>query len=143
MVERNADGEVRSAGGVAWRSGDSGIEVLLVHRGEYDDWTIPKGKVDPGESDEECALREVEEETGLRARLGRELPSIRWVDRFGRPKIARYWLLDIEPSGPEARPQNEVDAVEWLPLSDAILRLSYPRDAEVLGAIVPDGKTRR
>ncbi len=113
--------------------------MLLVHRGQYDDWTIPKGKVDPGESDEECAVREVEEETGLRCRLGRELPSIHWIDRFDRPKVARYWLLALEP-GSEARPQNEVDAVEWLPIADAIGRLSYPRDAEVLRAIDADGK---
>lgn len=136
----NGNGEVRAAGGVAWRSGANGLEVLLVHRGHYDDWTIPKGKVDPGESDEECAVREVEEETGLRCRLGRELPSIHWIDRLARPKVARYWLLASEP-GSEARPQNEIDAVEWLPIADAIERLSYPRDAEVLRAVDADGKT--
>lgn len=140
MVERNDEGEVRAAGGVAWRNGASGIEILLVHRGQYDDWTIPKGKVDPGESDEECAVREVEEETGLRCGLGRELPSTHWIDRFDRPKVARYWML-TSASGSEARPQNEVDAVEWLPLAAAIERLSYPRDAEVLRAVDADGKT--
>lgn len=140
MAELNHDGEVRAAGGVAWRTSPTGFEVLLVHRPEYDDWTIPKGKVDPGETDEECAVREVEEETGLRCRLGRELPSIRWIDRFKRPKVARYWLMEAE-LGLEAGPQNEVDAVEWLPVAAAIERLSYPRDAEVLRALDADGKT--
>jgi len=140
MVELNDDGEIRAAGGVAWRAGVSGLEVLLVHRAHYDDWTIPKGKVDPGEGDEECALREVEEETGLRCRLGRELPSIRWIDRNGSPKVSRYWLLEAE-NVLEARPQNEIDAVEWLLLADAIERLTYPRDVEVLRAVDVDGKT--
>ena len=140
MVELNGDGEVRAAGGVAWRDGESGLEVLLVHRGQYDDWTIPKGKVDPGETDEECAVREVEEETGLRCRLGRELPSTHWIDRFERPKVSRYWLLEAENAF-EAHPQNEIDAVEWMPLAAAIERLTYPRDIEVLRAVDAGGKT--
>lgn len=143
MVELNGDGEVRAAGGVVLRTsedGENGLEVLLVHRGQYDDWTIPKGKVDPGETDEECAVREVEEETGLRCRLGRELPSIHWIDRFERPKVSRYWLLEAENAS-EAHPQNEIDAIEWMPLPAAIERLTYPRDAEVLRAVDAGGKT--
>ena len=135
MVELNEAGEVRAAGGVVTRVGDDGgVEVLLVHRGAYDDWTLPKGKAEAGESDEACAVREVEEETGLRCRLGRELPTVRWRDRFDRPKASRYWLLEVADDAP-AQPQNEIDAVEWLPLDAAIAKLTYPRDAEVLRAV--------
>jgi 8-oxo-dGTP pyrophosphatase MutT (NUDIX family) len=134
VVELNDAGEVRAAGGVVTRVGDDGrLEVLLVHRRAYDDWTLPKGKAEPGETDEECARREVEEETGLRCRLGRELPTIRWRDRYDRPKVSRYWLLEIVEGSATA--QNEIDAVEWLSVEGAIARLTYPRDAELLVAL--------
>lgn len=139
MVERNDAGEVRAAGGVATRFVDGRLEVLLVHRGQYDDWSLPKGKVEPGESDEDCAVREVEEETGLVCRLGVELPTVRWRDRLDRPKAARYWMLDV--IGGAAQPQNEVDAVAWLSIEDAIARLSYARDTEVLRAVPPADQT--
>ncbi len=143
MVSLNESGEVRAAGGVPHRVSPAGrTEVLLVHRSQYDDWTIPKGKAEAGESDEACAVREVEEETGLCCRLGRELPTVRWCDRLGRPKVARYWLLDVE-AGAEARPANEVDAVDWLSLDEAIERLSYERDAAVLRAIHAGDQTGR
>jgi 8-oxo-dGTP pyrophosphatase MutT (NUDIX family) len=132
---------VRAAGGVLRRVGDSGPEVLLVHRPRYDDWTFPKGKAEPGETDEECARREVEEETGVRTRLGRELPSVRWRDAEDRPKIARYWLLEPEDPAATAEARNEIDGVEWLSPQEARRRLSYDRDREVLRAAVDDGKT--
>ena len=132
MPERNESGEVRAAGAVVLR-GTTPVEVLVIHRPQYDDWTLPKGKVEAGESDETCAVREVEEETGLRVRLGRELPSVRWQDRNGDPKVCRYWLVD-EFEG-EAVGQHEVDVVEWMPLDEAMSRLSYPRDVEVLRAV--------
>jgi 8-oxo-dGTP pyrophosphatase MutT (NUDIX family) len=81
---------VRAAGGLVVREGEHGPEVLLVHRQRYDDWTFPKGKVDPGESDEDAARREVEEETGFRCALDLELPSTQYVDARGRPKVVRY-----------------------------------------------------
>ncbi len=141
MVVRNDQGEVRAAGGVPCRStADGTLEVLLVHRVQYDDWTIPKGKVEPGESDEECAVREVEEEAGLRCRLAGELPTIRWHDRFDRPKVARYWRMEPE-TGSLASPQNEVDEIAWLPVEAAISRLTYPRDAEVLLALTSGEQT--
>ena len=132
MAQRNEAGEVRAAGGVVARGEGPDLEVLLVHRGHYDDWTIPKGKAEAGESDEDCARREVEEETGLRCRLTVELPPVRYEDRLGRPKVARYWLLEVVGGEPIA--QNEVDEVAWLPLDDAIARLSYERAAIVLRA---------
>jgi 8-oxo-dGTP diphosphatase len=141
----NESGEVRAAGGVAWRRRGAGLEVLLVHRGEYDDWTLPKGKVEDGETDEACALREVEEETGLRCRLLTELPSTRWTDRLGRPKVSRYWLLASPDGGNDGEPRNEVDEVAWLPIDQAIERLSYARDEVVLRAVAvaltPPGQT--
>jgi 8-oxo-dGTP diphosphatase len=124
---------VLAAGGVLWRRKKSGkIEVLLVHRPKYDDWTLPKGKLDAGESAEEAAVREVEEETGFLARLGDELPSTEYHDRFGRPKHVRYWVMDITGGG--FRPNREVDEVQWLSVGDAKELLSYARDREVLDA---------
>ena len=75
------------------RDGGPESEIVLVHRPKYDDWSLPKGKLDPGEGFEEAALREVEEETGLRSSLGRELGETRYNDRKGRSKLVRYWLM--------------------------------------------------
>ena len=104
-----------------------------MHRPKYDDWTLPKGKAEPGETDEETAVREVEEETGLRCALGRELPSTSYVDSAGRPKVVRYWVMPAPPSG-SARAQHEVDEVRWLPVPSALQLLSYDHDHEVLAA---------
>ena len=119
---------VEAAGGVVVRDG----QVLLVHRPRYDDWTLPKGKLDPGESFEQAALREVEEEAGLRCRLGRELPSSEYRDNRDRPKIVRYWLMEVE--GGEFEPNHEVDEVRWLADNEAAQRLTYDRDRDVLRA---------
>jgi 8-oxo-dGTP diphosphatase len=126
---------IRAAGGVVVRERDDAIEVLLVHRPRYHDWTFPKGKADPGESDEDCARREVEEETGLRCELERELPSTSYVDGHGRQKLVRYWLM--RPVGGELRFEHEVDGADWLPPEEARARLSYERDAAVLAGVSP------
>ena len=115
------------------RPSHDGLEVLLVHRPRYDDWTFPKGKAHAGESDEQCAVREVEEETGLRCRVEEELPSTAYRDGKGRDKRVRYWSMTACEGS--ARPQNEVDAVEWLTVGDARERLSYERDRNVLEAV--------
>ncbi|MCU1352975.1 MAG: hydrolase [Acidimicrobiales bacterium] len=126
--------DVRAAGGVVWRAGpDGAVEVLLVHRERYDDWTLPKGKRDPGETDAECARREVEEETGMRCRLGAELPSTTYVDHRGRSKRVRYWAMEVE-SGTFA-PNDEVDEVRWVPLRAAAELLTYRRDHTVIDAL--------
>ncbi|HYN49659.1 MAG TPA: NUDIX hydrolase [Thermoleophilaceae bacterium] len=119
---------VRAAGGVVTRDG----LVALVHRPRYDDWTLPKGKLDPGESFEDAALREIDEETGLRARLVRELPAVNYEVR-GRPKVVRYWLMEVE-SDPGFVPNDEVDELRWLGPSEASALLSYDRDRDVLAA---------
>jgi 8-oxo-dGTP diphosphatase len=120
--------EVRAAGGVVVRDG----LVALVHRPRYDDWTLPKGKLDNGESFEEAALREVDEETGLHARLVRELPSVNYEVR-GRPKVVRYWLMEVE-SDEGFVANDEVDEVRWLEPAEALALLTYDRDRGVLGA---------
>src|SRR6266508_4759457 len=85
---------VHAAGGVIARQTERGaLEVLLIHRPHRGDWTFPKGKVEPGETDEACALREVEEETGLRCTLQSELPTTAHVDHKGRLKVVRYWAM--------------------------------------------------
>ena len=121
---------VRAAGGVVVRNAGAAVSVLLVHRPAYDDWTFPKGKCEPGESDEECALREVEEETGLVCALGRELPSTEYVDGKGRPKAVRYWLMDVVTGTLQF--EHEVDEARWLPASEAVKMLTYERDLELL-----------
>jgi 8-oxo-dGTP pyrophosphatase MutT (NUDIX family) len=122
---------VRAAGGIVERDG----RILLVHRPKYDDWTFPKGKADPGESDEECALREVREETGLACELGRELRSTGYLDAKGRPKRVRWWLM--RPLGGEFEPHAEVDEIRWLAPAEARELLSYARDVALLGEVRP------
>jgi 8-oxo-dGTP pyrophosphatase MutT (NUDIX family) len=124
---------VRAAGGVVWRR-DAGnrLEVLLVHRPEYDDWTIPKGKNLPGEDDLVCALREVEEETGLLCEPEEELASTSYRDTRGRAKTVRYWAM--RPLRGSFSARDEIDEVRWLPLPEAANRLSHERDRDVLAS---------
>ena len=122
------------------RDGRYGVEVLVVHRPQYDDWTFPKGKCDPGESDESCAVREVEEETGLVCALESELPSTSYVDARGRDKRVRYWRLRVVDGEPAF--EHEVDEGRWVTLEDAAALLTYERDLAVLRAVgsVPAGE---
>jgi 8-oxo-dGTP diphosphatase len=121
---------IEAAGGVV--VADDG-QVLLVHRPRYDDWTLPKGKLDRGETFEEAALREVREETGLRCTLGREVARTEYRDSKDRPKVVRYWLMEVE--GGDFRANDEVDEVRWLPVTDAAELLTYDRDREVLALL--------
>ena len=123
---------VKAAGGVVWRRGAGGTEVAVVHRPHRDDWSLPKGKLDPGESWEAAALREVQEEIGLRCRLGRELPPISYRDQKGRAKVVRYWTM--EPEEGEFAPNDEVDELRWLSPEAAAGLLSYPHDRELVRA---------
>lgn len=114
-----------------WRVPDgAATEVLVVHRPRYDDWTLPKGKAEQGETDEVTAVREVEEETGYRCRLGRELTSVAYHDNKGRPKLVRYWEMTVLEG--DFTPNEEVDALAWVTIDEARGRLSYPRDRVVL-----------
>ena len=125
--------QVRAAGGLVVRGGDAGREVLLVHRPRYDDWSLPKGKLDAGESWEQAALREVREETGLRCELGEELGSARYRDRKGRTKLVRYWLMS--PLEGSFEPNDEVDEVRWVNPRDAIAALAYEHDRRLVRAL--------
>jgi 8-oxo-dGTP pyrophosphatase MutT (NUDIX family) len=125
---------VLAAGGVVWRWGAGGLlEVVLVHRPRYDDWSLPKGKLDDGETDEEAALREVLEETSLCAELGRELPETTYLDRSGKHKRVRYWAMTVSSGEPAG--DHEVDRAEWVGFDEARSRLSYPHDVAVLDAL--------
>jgi 8-oxo-dGTP diphosphatase len=124
---------VRAAGGVIVRDGSRGREVLVVHRPRYADWSFPKGKAEAGETDEECALREVEEETGLSCRLDVELQSTSYLDAQGRPKRVRYWRMVVD-SG-ELAFLHEVDDARWVTREGAKALLSYDRDLPLLAAL--------
>ena len=127
------DGVVRAAGGLVVRNAGDSLEVLLVHRPRYDDWTFPKGKAEPGESDEACALREVEEETTLRCTLGPELPATSYIDSKGRPKRVRWWLMEAVAG--QAAASHEVDEVRWTDADEAARLLTYARDRVLLAAL--------
>jgi 8-oxo-dGTP diphosphatase len=135
-VEGRLAPEIRAAGGAVLRVGAGRqTDVLLVHRPGQRDWTLPKGKVEPGEADEECALREVAEETGFECLLGPELGESRYRDRRGRPKGVRYWAMTVRDGA--FAPNDEVDEVRWAPLPSAGRQLSYPGDRAILDAIEP------
>ena len=118
------------------RRADGALEVLVVHRPAYDDWSFPKGKLEPGETEAEAAIREVEEETGLTCTLGRELPKTSYRDARGRPKTVRYWLM--EPVEGELAAANEVDDARFVSIEDAAAQLTYARDRELLAALRED-----
>jgi 8-oxo-dGTP diphosphatase len=121
--------EIQAGGGVVL---DDDGRVLLVHRPKYDDWSLPKGKLDPGETFAQAALREVWEETGVRCELEGELPEVRYSVR-GRPKVVRYWLMRVvDDLGFE--PNAEVDEVRWVSPEEAVEVLTYDRDKGVVAA---------
>jgi 8-oxo-dGTP pyrophosphatase MutT (NUDIX family) len=120
--------EVKAAGCVVWRRGaENGVEVAVIHRPRYDDWSLPKGKLDRGEGWEQAAAREVMEEIGQSGRLGDELDPVFYEDRKGRAKAVRYWLMEVPGDAP-FEVNDEVDVLEWLDPGTAERRLSYDVD---------------
>lgn len=127
--------EVLAAGGAVWRRDPDGtIEVLVAHRPRYDDWSLPKGKCDDGESFLACAQREVLEETGLACEVGLDLLDVYYRDSKGRSKMVRYWAM--EAVGGSFTVNEEVDEVRWLSFPEAVAQLTYPHDRPVLRALV-------
>jgi len=131
---------VRGAGGILLRrAGRKRLEVATVHRPGRDDWSLPKGKLDRGETFAECALREVEEETGYRCVLGPFAGCTEYLDRRGRPKVVAYWQLEpadgvrfSDDPGPQT---DEVDEVRWMELTVARRALTYRHDRALLQAV--------
>jgi len=122
---------VLAAGAVLWRAQDhtGAPEIAIIHRPRYDDWSLPKGKVDPGETEPVTAVREIEEETGFRAHLGRRLPTVSYPVDHGVKKV-RYWAARCV-SG-EFAANHEVDELRWVPPEQAMADLVYPHDRKVL-----------
>ena len=129
----SAERVVRAAGGVVIRHRPGREwQLLLVHRPRYGDWSLPKGKTDRGETDEAAALREVEEETGLRCRLGEEIAETHYRDGRGRAKIVRYWIMKPEHDQPEFVPNDEVDELRWCSRPEAATLLTYAHDRQLV-----------
>jgi 8-oxo-dGTP diphosphatase len=127
MPVKPEDAEVLAAGGLVQREDGA---LAVVHRPRYDDWSLPKGKLDKGESFEDGALREVEEETGLRCRLGRAIGDASYLDRKDRTKLVRYF--EMHPEEGEFKPNDEVDELRWLAPAEALDQLSYEFDRELV-----------
>jgi 8-oxo-dGTP pyrophosphatase MutT (NUDIX family) len=130
--------EVKAAGGVVVRERrDGGREVAIVHRPKYDDWSLPKGKLHEGEEWRDAALREVAEETGLRCEAVAELAPSTYLDRKGRRKHVRWWLMRVLDGG--FQPNDEVDELRWVPVECAAELLDYEQDRDLVAAaaIVP------
>jgi 8-oxo-dGTP pyrophosphatase MutT (NUDIX family) len=134
---------VRAGGGIVRRRVRPGwlrrrvVEIVVIHRPRYDDWSFPKGKVDDGETVEEAARREVHEETGMPCRILAPLGETHYADRRGRPKVVRYWLMEPEDGAADApfEPNAEVDGLRWLPRDEAARLLTYPHDRELLNRV--------
>ena len=125
---------VRAAGGIVLRGGGPDRSVALVHRPRYDDWSFPKGRLDADEEEATAALREVEEETGLRCRLGPSVGAVTYRDRRGRAKVVRYFRMDAD--GGRFTPNREVDELRWVPIEDAAGLLSYAHDRSLLRQVL-------
>ena len=126
---------VLAAGAVCWRIVDGRAKVLLVHRAAHADASLPKGKVDPGETLPETAVREIREETGLAITLGAPLGTVQYVLPGGRDKVVYYWSAEVDDHALELakfQSNDEIAALEWLPLAKARKRLSYEHDIDVI-----------
>jgi 8-oxo-dGTP diphosphatase len=120
---------ILAAGGVVWRRAESGLEIALVHRPRYDDWSLPKGKLYPGESELAAAVREVSEELGVAVAVSRRIGTVKYPVIDGRKKVTYWAMLN---RGGDFEPTDEVDDVEWLPVAKARKRLSYDIDRAVV-----------
>jgi 8-oxo-dGTP pyrophosphatase MutT (NUDIX family) len=139
LVFREMDTEILAAGGLVIDGEHGSPRVLLVHRPHYDDWSFPKGKLDPGETVEAAALREVKEETGIDCRIIQKIVTLRYIYRTRnkgllRPKAVHYFLME-RVSGEIYVPGEEVDRAEWFDFEEAANKLSYEQDRNLLASI--------
>ena len=139
---------VYAAGAVLWRIIGDDVHVLVIHRTEHKDVSLPKGKVDPGETLPQTAVREIREETGIKVALGVPLGATEYVMPNGKNKFVQYWAAEVTTKAIQKSkfvPNDEVAALEWLPLASARGELSYEPDKEILdnfAALVKDGVTK-
>jgi len=121
---------ITAAGGIVWRETEEGIKLALIHRSQYNDWTLPKGKLEPGESWQTAALREVQEETGCDVELGNFAGSVAYTVR-GIPKVVLFWHMKIKNIS-RFSPNNEVDKLIWLSKEAALEKLNYETEKTLL-----------
>ncbi len=139
---------VQAAGAVVWKMVDGKARVLLVHRTQHKDVSLPKGKVDPGETLPHTAVREIAEETGFDVVLGAPLGTVEYLLPNGRPKVVHYWSAEVDPGAAERHTyeaNGEIMALEWVPLAKASKRLTYEHDADIVerfAAQVDAGRAR-
>lgn len=132
MATEESQSQIEAAGGLLWRVVDGQCQLAVVHRPHYDDWSLPKGKVEQGESFEAAAVREVQEETGCSARLGPMAGTLRYqVDGF--TKEVRFWHMDVEGEC-QFISSPEVDQIAWLNIPDALQKLDYPGERAIVRA---------
>lgn len=129
------NGIIQAAGGIVWRNGAGGRELALIHRPRYNDWSLPKGHLEPGESWPAAALREVTEETGCQVQLGEFAGAVNYLVQ-GIPKLVLFWQMELLHE-PPYRPNEESDALVWLPLAEAWPRLTYAAERMLLNAPLP------
>ena len=133
-MKGKAGKQVRAAGGLVVRVGKEGLEIAIVHRPRYDDWSLPKGKLEGDESFKAGALREVEEETGFTCELGKELSPVRYRDRKGRRKIVRYWQM--RPLEGDFEVNDEVDELRWVAPAAAGELLDFDHDRRLVAELI-------
>ena len=137
---------VLAAGAVCWRIVGGKVRILLVHRTQHKDISLPKGKVDPGEMLPQTAVREIAEETGLTVGLGAPLGEVRYKIPSGRDKIVYYWSAEVDAHALETarfRPNDEIDSLEWVSISKARNRLTYPHDVDIIDVFAERWKSGR
>jgi 8-oxo-dGTP diphosphatase len=137
-----------AGGAVCWKMIDGTVSILLVHRTTHNDVSLPKGKVDPGETLPETAKREIREETGLEVTLGAYLGRVDYLVPSNKPKEVHYWACEVDPGEAERAPfesNDEIDALEWLSVKKALTRLTYTHDADIVNtfqALYDSGRLR-